>query len=99
MTSAIVDELGADSAMHLLFRIRKIADGNGRPVLAEAVGENSIVEGWSSQINNRFFRCFQGTDALHVNGLSSRIPNRYLDIAEGLDRISSQVINQFWLPA
>src|SRR5580692_5937376 len=99
MTSAIVDELTADGAMHLLFGIRKIADGNGRPVLAEAVGQNSIVEGWSSQINNRSLCCLQRTDALDVNGLSSCISNRYLDIAKRLARISSQVINQLWLPA
>src|SRR5271155_756234 len=99
MTSAIVDKLNADRAMHLLFGIRKIADGNGWPVFAEAVGENSIVEGWSSQINNRSLCCFQRTDALDVNGLSSRISNRYLNIAKRLVRVNPQVINQVWLPA
>src|SRR5580698_2639215 len=99
MTSAIVDELTADGAMHLLFGIRKILDGNGWPVLAETVGKNSIVDRRSSEINNRSFRCFQRTDALDMNGLFSRISNRYLDIAKRLARVSSQVINQIWLPA
>ena len=69
MALAIVDELTADGAMHLLFGIRKITDGNGWAVLAEAVGENSIVEDRSSQVDNRSFGCVQGTNALDVNGL------------------------------
>jgi hypothetical protein len=99
MALAIVDGLTADGAMHLLFGIRKITDGNGWAVLAEAVGENSIVEDRSSQVDNRSFGCVQGTNALDVNGLSCRISNRYLDIAEGLARVGAQVINQVWLTA
>lgn len=85
--------------MHLLFGICKIADRDAGPVLAEAVGENSIVEDRPAQVDNRSFGCLQGTNPLDVNGLSCCIPNRYLDIAERLARICTQVIDQVGLPA
>src|ERR1700734_455222 len=98
MTLAIVDELAAYSAMHLLFGIRKIANGNGGPGFAEAVGENPIVEDWPSQINDRSFGRVERTNAFDVNRFPGRVWDRHLDIAEWLVRISAQVINQIGLP-
>ncbi len=84
MAPPIVDELAADGSMHLLSGIRKVVDGNGWPVLAEAVGENSILDHRSSQVDNRSFIRIHGTNALDVNSLPSGIPNRHFDIAERL---------------
>src|ERR1700689_3627631 len=94
---AIVDELTANGAMHLLLGIRKIPDHNARPVFAETVRKNSILEGRPAQIDDRLVLRLQRTNALDVKGLSCRIPNCDLNIAEGLGRIGAQMINQIWL--
>src|ERR1035438_2547483 len=93
MAPPIVDELAADCAMHLLLGVREVTDGDGWPVLAETVGENSIVEDRSSQVDNRSLGCVQGANALDVNVPTGRISHRDLDIAERLAGVSAQVIN------
>src|SRR5580698_9032825 len=95
---AIVDELTANGAMHLLLGIRKVPDDNARPVFTETVGKNSILEDRPAQVDDRLVLRVQGANALDVNGLSCRIPNRYLDVAKRLAGVGAQMINQIWLP-
>src|ERR1700722_6863279 len=99
MAPALVDKLTANGAMHLLFRIRDTTNTDGGPVLTEAVKENSILQGRSSQIDNGPFGRLQRASAPIVNSLSRCIPNRHLNITERLARIRSQVIDEVGLPA